>query len=308
MSELEPALETIVHQMAAEGVPALHSLSVAGAREAYDSFTREHGPDVPGSETKEMKIQGPAGPIPLHVFKPDAAETAPVLLWFHGGGWALGSAESYAPFYRYLADQLGCVVVGVGYRRAPEHQFPTGLAECYRAVSWVSSHSRTVFGNGTVLIGGDSAGGNLAAATALLARDRGTPEIDYQVLVYPVTKFTFRERTYDRPPYLLSQDDVDRFWDLYLETELLGKHPYAAPLSARDLAGVPPASVVTCGFDPLREEGEAYADQLATAGVSVQHHHYPQMAHGYLPLLADPAVPTAEETIATLADDIAKFK
>jgi len=293
--------------MAAEGTPELNSLSIPGARETFDGFVLEHGPDICVSDTKELEIQSPYGPILLHVFKPDTVETAPILIWYHGGGWALGSVESYTPFYHYLADQLECVIVGVSYRRAPEHPFPIGLAECYRAISWVTSHARSVFGNGTVLIGGDSAGGNLAAATALLARDRGTPEIDYQILVYPLTEFTFQERSYDRPPYLLSQNDVDWFWELYLETELLGKHPYAAPLSARNLAGVPPASIVTCGFDPLHEEGKAYADRLVTAGVSVQHHHFPQMAHGYLPLLKDPAVPTAQETIATLADDINMF-
>jgi len=207
-----------------------------------------------------------------------------VLVYLHGGGWVLCSIETHDPTCRELANGAGCVVVSVGYRLAPEHRFPAPAEDCYAALEWVARNTASLGGDpARIALGGDSAGGNLTAAVTLMARDRGGPRLVHQLLVYPVLDHAFDTDSYreNADGLLLTRDMMRSFWASYLAREEDGRHPYASPLRASDLAGLPPAHVITAEYDPLRDEGEAYARRLAAAGVPCVQRRYDGMIHGF---------------------------
>jgi Esterase/lipase len=225
------------------------------------------------------------------VYVPEREGPYPTLVYYHGGGWVIGDLDSHDETCRVLASEADCLVVSVDYRRSPEHKFPTPLEDCYTAFEWVFENAESMqIDTDSVLIGGDSAGGNLAAAVALLARDNEGPEIARQVLIYPVTDYGFDTPSYEEngDGGLLSRADMEWFWDHYLRDEIDGKNPYASPLQARRLEGLPPTIVITCGLDPLRDEGATYAKRLEEAGVPVTYHNYEDCIHGIAQFLADP--------------------
>jgi acetyl esterase len=250
---------------------------------------RKHFPvqQQPIARSEDRTVPGPDGEIPVRVYTPDAATGAsgplPILVYYHGGGWVIGSIETHDNTCRALANLTPCIVVSVEYRLAPEFRFPAGLEDCYAATKWVAEHGAELGGDPTRLaVGGDSAGGNLAAAVSLAARDRGGPNIAYQLLIYPVT-----DSTNDTPShremgtgYGLTQDGMVYFWELYVSEPADATNPLAAVLHA-DLHGLPPAMVITAEFDPLRDEGDAYAEKLKAAGVQVEHVAYPGQIHGF---------------------------
>ena len=233
---------------------------------------------------KDLEIPGPAGRIPARVYRPTPQGELPVLVYFHGGGWAICSLETHDTTCRELANGAGCAVVSVDYRLAPEHRFPAAAEDCFAATGWVAKNVAAIGGDASrIAIGGDSAGGNLCAVVALLARDRGGPRLCHQLMIYPVTEYAF-----DTPSYrenaegpLLTREAMRAFWKLYLAREEDGRNPYASPLRAADLAGLPPAHVITAEYDPLRDEGEAYARRLEAAGVPVVVRRYDGMVHGF---------------------------
>jgi acetyl esterase len=218
------------------------------------------------------------------VYQPEGDAPLPVLVFFHGGGWVIGDVESYDATCRQLANTSGCVLVSVEYRRAPEHKYPAAADDAYAATVYVAAHADEFGGDASRLaVGGDSAGGNLAAVVAQMARDRGGPAIAFQLMVYPVTDYSFETASYSENAegYLLTTEAMRWFWGHYLSTADDGKQPYASPLRAADLRNLPPAHIVTAEFDPLRDEGEAYAAALAKAGVKATFHRYDGMIHGF---------------------------
>jgi acetyl esterase len=208
-------------------------------------------------------------------------------VYFHGGGWVTGNVDAYDPTCRSLANAAGCVVVSVDYRLAPEHKFPAAPEDCYAAVQWVAASAAEFGGDPSRLaVGGDSAGGNLAAVVSHMARDRGGPPLAFQLLVYPVTDHHFGTVSYQQngDGYLLTRDSMVWFWNHYLEKEADGTSPLASPLRCTNLANLPPAFVITAEFDPLRDEGEAYGKCLTSAGVATTVKRYDGMIHGFFSL------------------------
>ena len=240
-------------------------------------------PPIPVAKVTDLTVPSPDGDIPIQVYAPDAAGPLPILVYYHGGGWVSGCIETHENACRALANQTPCVVVSVEYRRAPETKFPGPLEDCYAATTWVAEHGAELGGDPTRLaVGGDSAGGNLAAAVALLARERGGPKIGFQLLIYPVTDCNFETASYKDAAegYGLTQDSMRYFWEMYLASEADAANPLASVLRA-DLAGLPPAHVITAEYDPLRDEDDAYAEKLKAAGVTVEHVTYPGQIHGF---------------------------
>ena len=305
---IDPAAAGLLEQMAEAGAPPLNELPPAEARVAAEGFIALGGPGDDISETVDRTIPGPHGPIPVRIYRPhpkgsNARDTAlPCLLYFHGGGWVIGTPETTDAICSAVANRAECVVVSVDYRLAPEHKFPVPLDDCYAATQWVAANGAEIGVDGSrIAVGGDSAGGNLAAAVALRARDENGAALRMQLLVYPVTNHDFSTDSYaaNGVGYLLTTDMMRWFWDHYLATAEDGKNPLASPLKATDLSRLPPALVITAEFDPLRDEGEAYAVALTNAGVSVTHTRYSGMIHAFWQMLA------VFEAASTAADQAA---
>ena len=304
---LDPAAAALLQQMADAGMPPLNEMSPADARVAAEGFIALGGPGDDVAEVTNRTIPGPHGEIPIRIYRPNVegggADALPCLLYFHGGGWVLGTVDSTDAICRATANRAGCVVVSVEYRLSPEHKFPVPLDDCYTATTWIASNGTEIGVDGARLaVGGDSAGGNLAAAVSIRARDEAGPSLRMQLLVYPVTNHDFTTPSYteNADGYLLTQDMMRWFWDHYLAGPKDGKNPLASPLLAKDLSGLPPALVITAEFDPLRDEGEAYAAALTAAGVSVTKQRYPGMIHAFWQMLAVfEAASTAADQAAT---------
>jgi acetyl esterase len=229
-------------------------------------------------------VPGPAGQIPVRIYTPPGRGPFGVLVFFHGGGFVLCDLDTHDPTCRALCRAAGCVVVSVDYRLAPEHKFPAGPEDCYAATVWAAGAAAELGGDGArIAIAGDSAGGNLTAVVALMARDRGAPRLRHQLMIYPVTDCAFDTASYreNGQDYGLSTASMRWFWNHYLASERDASHPYASPLRAEDLRGLPPATVITAEFDPLRDEGEAYAARLRQAGVPTELQRYPGVIHGF---------------------------
>jgi len=279
----------LLQQMGAAPMPPYWSLSPEGARQLTKGMFPTADEPEPVGSVMDMFITDEG--IPVRVYVPEAEGPYPTLVYFHGGGWVIGDLDLYDSTCRALVNAADCMVVSVGYRLAPEHQFPIPLEDCYAAVEWVFDTAEPMqVDTDNVAVGGDSAGGNLTAAVAQMARDRDGPSFAHQLLIYPVINYNFDTPSYEENAegYLLTKTDMEWFWDLYLRDEIDGQHPYASPIKANDLGGLPPATVLTCGFDPLRDEGAAYADRLDEAGVEVNHIHYDDAIHGIANLLIEP--------------------
>lgn len=284
---LHPQAKAFLDQLAAAGGPPLNALPVAEARKALGGlFTPEQKEAIHAVE--DRKIPGPEGQrIPVRIYTPSSQGGLPVLVFFHGGGFVLGDLESHDANCRELANKAGCIVVAVDYRLAPEHKFPAAPEDCYAATKWAVLNAAAFGGDPSrIAVGGDSAGGNLAAAVAQMAADRGAPTLTYQLLVYPVTDAASNTPSYreNADGYLLTHDLMQWFWKQYLATDEDGKNAYASPLQARELRRVAPAYVITAEFDPLRDEGEAYAARLKDAGVPVEAKRYAGAIHGFFSL------------------------
>lgn len=246
-----------------------------------------NGPAEPVQKVEDRGIPGPGGTIPVRIYTPRGEGPFPILVYFHGGGWVLSNLETHDALCRKLTNRAGCIVVSVDYRLAPEHKFPAAVEDSYAATSWVAEHAGELHGDPTRLaVGGDSAGGNLSAVTTLLAREQGGPSIRFQFLIYPATDHfagSMQRQSFieNGEGYFLTREGMKRFLDYYLPSPEHGTDPRFAPLQARDLSGLPPALVVTAEYDPLRDEGEAYAERLREAGVPVTLKRYDGMIHGF---------------------------
>ncbi|WP_137284208.1 alpha/beta hydrolase [Halorussus salinisoli] len=314
-TELDREVVEIIEEIEAAGVPEWSAMSVESARRIEDEvFSGDDPPEV--EFVRDLAIPGPESEIPIRVYRDadlgESADTAtdsddaPVLVYYHGGGWVLGTLDSIDGVCRRLVRRGECVVVSVDYRLAPEHPFPAAVDDAFAALRWVAENADAFCGDPDRLaVGGTSAGGNLAAVTALRAREvESAPDLARQFLLYPITDYAFDTDSYaengDGP--LLTESDMQWFWDSYLRSEVDGANPYASPLRAPDLSGLPPATVVTCGFDPLRDEGVAYAGRLESAGVEVRHDHHPDQPHGFLS--TSESVSAADEALDELGSEL----
>jgi acetyl esterase len=260
-------------------------LSVAKARAQYEARIPLMAPAAKIGSVSECSIAGPGGALALRIYRPQGDGAFPLLVFFHGSGFVLCSLDTHDGMCRNLCAGAQCIVVSVDYRLAPEHKFPAGLDDCVSATRWVADHAHELSGDATrIAIGGDSAGGNLAAAAALRLRDEGGPPLCGQLLIYPVTDYhTPGTTSYEQNAegYGLTRDTMVWFWDHYLNEPSEAANPLASPLRARDLSGLPPALVVTAEYDPLRDEGEFYAARLREAGTRAITSRWDGMNHGF---------------------------
>jgi acetyl esterase len=283
---VHPQARQILDSRAAAGVPPTDELTPEQLRAGLEAAVAALSPGPAVESVRDIVIQGQEGGIPARVYQP-VADPPGVVVYYHGGGWVIGSINSWDAVCRTLAVASGCTLVSVDYRLAPEHQFPAAADDAYEALSWVASPTGIADGR-PLVVAGDSAGGNLAAVTALRARDVGGPSIALQVLVYPKTDCDL-----DRPSYheyngtefILNRRDAVWYWDQYAPDPASRANPYASPLRAQSAEGLPPAYIVTAGHDPLRDEGIAYADRLRAARVPVEHRHFESQIHGFFSLL-----------------------
>jgi acetyl esterase len=288
---VHPQVKPLIDAMAAAGGPALHEMEPAAARQMFEAM-RVAPPEPPElASVTDRVLPSPEGhDIPIRVYLPNGVERPGVCMYFHGGGWVIGSIESHDPQCREIAARSGCAVVSVEYRLAPETPFPGPLDDCMAATEWIAENGRALGIDGSKLaVAGDSAGGNLAAAVTLLARERGGPAIAAQILVYPATDHGYGTQSSidNAEGYFLTMDAMNWFTGHYLAGDLsLVTNPLASPLRADDHADLPPALVITAEFDPLRDEGEAYADLLQQAGVPTEVHRYDGQIHGFLGMYA----------------------
>jgi acetyl esterase len=281
---LDPQLQAMRDQRERDNVPPLYAMSLAEARAAdLASIRASGGEPEPVHEVVNLTIPGPGGELPLRLYRPASGRPLPALLYFFGGGWVLGTIDTADGVSRSLANSSGALVAVVGYRLAPEHPFPAAIDDCYATVRWVAEHAAEIGADPARLaVGGDSAGGNLAAAVALRARADG-PALAGQILVYPNTDQLADDESMRAAddPFLFNRHSVAWYRQHYLADPADAANPLASPLRAKNLAGLPPALVITAEYDPLRDQGEAYARRLAEAGVPVELSRYPGMAHGF---------------------------
>lgn len=269
------------------GYPPLEKMPLSEARAQFAlSMQVLGGWPQPIGEIVDRTIPGPAGRIPIRIFRPEHASSRPrgILVYFHGGGWTIGDVESYDKPCRYLAAKSGCIVVSVGYRLAPETRFPGAIEDCVAAFRWVSEQAASLGGRpDCVAIGGDSAGANLATVCSLLLRDGGGPLPAFQLLIYPAVDMVEQRHSYDScgKDFLLTTGMMTWFRDNYLHDSHDIHDWRASPLRAPSLAGLPPAFLCTAGFDPLRDEGKAYADRLHAEGVPTVYRNFESLIHGF---------------------------
>lgn len=282
---LDPQVQAMRAQRVKENIPPLYTLSVEQARQAdLASIRAGAGSPEPVAQIIDRPIPGPAGDLPIRLYRPEGDGLFPTLIYFFGGGWTLGTIDTSDGICRSLTNAVPCMVISVGYRLAPEHKFPAAVQDCYAATRWVATHAKEINADVSRLaVGGDSAGGNLAAAVTLLAREQGGPRLLYQLLVYPSTDYLSDTPSLQEnvDPYLFNKTSVAWYWDQYLATPEDGKHPLASPLQAKDLRELPPALVITAEYDPIRDQGEHYAERLKQAGVCVELTRYEGMIHGF---------------------------
>ena len=279
---VHPQAQQVLDGKAASGAPPLWELSPADGRAMVEAGNAmiPAGPDV--ESVRDIVIPSQSGGLPARVYSPSPSAPG-VVLYFHGGGWVVGTLDGWDASVRSLAVASGCDVVSVDYRLAPEHVFPAAADDAYDALVWAASPAGLAAGR-PLVVAGDSAGGNLAAVSALRARDFGGPQVALQVLVYPVVDCDLDRRSYheyDGDELILNRRDMAWFWDHYAPDPAARVNPYASPLRAPSLSGLPPAYVVTAEHDPLRDEGFAYADRLRAARVPVDHRHFGSQIHAF---------------------------
>jgi len=303
---LDPQAAAVLDAVEAVPVPPTYALSVESARERLAEFFGDQTA-APVAAVEDFSIPGPDEAIDVRLYLPERTEP-PLVVFYHGGGWVLGGLDSYDPLCRALTNAGEFAVLSVDYRLAPEHPFPAGFEDAYAAADWAATHAgRLNCDPDRLAVAGDSAGGNLAAAVTIAARDRNGPSLDAQGLIYPGVAapgiHTFESQSENAEGYFLEWDSVTWFYERYLADAADRRNVYAAPLLARDLSDLPPATILTAGFDPLRDEGEAYADRLAEAGVEVGHEAFPGMIHGFVNMLDD--LDRASDGVAAVADGLA---
>ena len=301
---LDPEMRAFLDAQAALGARPVYEVPVADSRRlAEERAPLQFGAVEEIEAVRDVRVPGPAGPIGTRLYTPASPTPLPVLVYFHGGGWVMGSLDTHDGLCRSLANRTPCVVASVDYRMAPEHRFPAAADDAWAVTTWAAEHAHEIGGRADRLaVGGDSAGGNLAAVAALRARRQKAPVLCLQLLIYPVLDHDFTRASYERNAdgYGLSREAMRWYWDQYVPEAAQRDHPDASPLRAPDLRGVAPAAVWTCEFDPLLDEGDAYARRLAEAGVPTQRRRYDGLIHGAV------RMPSITERAWEMIDDSAR--
>lgn len=308
---LDPQIQSILELMAQSGAPSLASGTVEQARAQFRFMTvdmRDAANLASVASTEDIEIPSPAGDVAARVYRPEATGSVPTVVFFHGGGFVIGDVETHDDHARRICHDVEAVVVSVDYRLAPEHRFPAGFDDCVAATKWVASNIDALGGDAARLaVAGDSAGGNLAAAVAVAARDAGIA-LAAQLLIYPVVDFhpdaAHPSRAENAEGYFLTAADMEFFRAQYL-TEEMATDFRASVLHADDVAGVAPAVIGVAEYDPLRDEGEAYAKKLSDAGVEVLLHRFDGMVHGFYGM--GPHSPGAAAAVQALNADFRRL-
>ena len=260
-------------------------------------------------KVEDRSIEGPESLLPIRIYTPSEEKSLPIVVFFHGGGFVYGDLDTHDAVCRALANTSNHIVVAVDYRLAPEHPFPAAPNDCYAAAKWVYEHAEEFNGDANRLsLAGDSAGGNLATVVSLMAKEKGGLEIAKQVLIYPTTdiKGDSKYASYEEngEGYFLTKESMGLFGRAYIQEESLRHHPYAVPMLAEDVSGLPPTLIITAEFDPLRDEGEAYGEKLKQAGVEVEVYREDGLIHGFFNLFS---IMKSEEDIYYIYKYIAEF-
>ncbi len=284
---LDAQVQDFLSRLAAVNLPSFQEQTVAQLRAQMDMSTHFLGELPRVAHVEDRKIPAPGGMLRIRIITPQAAGASPlpVVVYFHGGGWVLGNIESHEGICRSVANAGGVIVVTVAYRLAPEHRFPAAAEDAYAATLWAAEHAAEFGGDPRrTAVAGDSAGGNLAAVACLMARDRGRPRVDFQVLLYPITDYNLNNKSYidNADGFFLTRSEMTWYWEHYVEQAEDRLHPHASPSRAADLSRLPPALVITADFDVLRDEGEEYARRLQAAGVAAKLSRYDGMIHGFI--------------------------
>ncbi|HXY24151.1 MAG TPA: alpha/beta hydrolase [Candidatus Acidoferrum sp.] len=285
----DPQVKTILDKMAAAGVA--RPTTVADVRKAYLFYPKLSGTPEQVFRIEDRQIPGPGGNIPLRVYTPSSTSGLPVLVFFHGGGFVAGSLDSHDAPLRSVANRCACIVVSVAYRLAPENKYPAAPEDAYSATKWVAEHGGDIGGDPRrIAVGGDGAGGNLAAVVTLMARERGTPNLVFQLLIYPSLDFsTVRPSWWEETDAPTISREAKRDISIaYLPITVNLRDPFIAPIHAKDLKNLPPALLITYeGDNPMRPEGEEYAERLKQDGVAVKVSVYPKVLHGFFLMAGD---------------------
>lgn len=299
-----PTIQPFLDALAQAPVPPIEEQPLDQVRaDAIRFIEAGAGEKQQVADVADRVIPGPAGDIPVRVYRPSAETELPVVAYLHGGGWVIMGIETHDWICRRLANAAGAVVVSVEYRLAPEHPFPAPLDDCMAVTRWLAEHADELGADATRLaIAGDSAGGNLAAAVTLASRADDGPHLLAEVLVYPATDAACATPSFvqNADGYLLTASSMRWFWDQYLGPDGHSDDGYASVLRHPDLAGLPPTLVITAEHDPLRDEGEAFAEHLGEAGVDVTLHRYDGMVHGFLGM--DALTPEADDAMTEIGE------
>jgi acetyl esterase len=282
-----PQVRTFLDLVNAAGGPPMRDIGPEQAREMFNAMYVLFAPGEDVGSVEDLVVPAEHGGVPARLYRPEGPGPHAALIWLHGGGWVIGDLDTSDATARALCNRSGAAVISLDYRLAPEARFPAAADDCLAAVRWVDEHASDLgIDAGRMAIGGDSAGGNLSAVTALRLRDEGGPALRFQLLVYPVTDCTASQPSYEENAdgYLLTRDTMLWFIDCYV-ADGDQKHPHVSPLHAEDVSGLPPALVITAELDPLRDEGEAYAARLRDAGVTTELVRYDGEIHGFFAML-----------------------
>jgi acetyl esterase len=303
-----PQVQAIRDRLDAASIPNLYTLPIEEAR-AQDlrGTLSTGGKPEPVDVVRDFAIPGEAGDLAARIYRPASAEPLPALVYFYGGGWSLGTLDTSDAILRMISNRAGCACVAVSYRLAPENKFPAAVNDCYAGAAWIASHAAELgLDPARLAVGGDSSGGNLAAAVTLKAKAAGGPAFVHQLLVYPNTDAAADTESMRDvvDEHFFNKNAIAWYWGMYLATPEDGKNPLASPLLAADLSGLPPATVLTAELDPLRDESELYAKKLADAGVPAEIIRYDGMIHGFFTMVG--ILDAAREAIDTAADRLSR--
>jgi len=302
---LDPQAKIILEEDAARNLPGYNELPPPAARKQMLDLAPPVDPTLMVEHVVDQKINDPGGKIPIRLYYPKGDSPFPVVVYFHGGGWVIGNLDTHHAFCHALSKSSGCLVVAVDYRLAPEYRYPAAVEDAYAATCWVAENAEAIQAdNRRIAVLGDSAGGTQATVVAMKARDHGKPHITLQVLVYPITDYNFDTPSYlkNADGYMLTRDLMIWFWKQYLENKEGADDPYISPLRADNLSHLPETLILTAEYDPLCDEGEAYARRLQEAGVKVKLTRYDGVIHGFIRMTSrlDKARQALDEVAGTL--------
>lgn len=306
---LDPLVQAFLDQLNAQPSPPMWQLTPVQAREMFVAMMTLVGPkDVPIGKTENLAIPGPAGEIAARMYTPVAAgsDAQPTLIFFHGGGWVIGDLETHDGLCRMFANEGVLKVIAVDYRRAPEHPFPAAVEDAFAAASWVEKNAAKLgVDPNRIAVGGDSAGGGLAASVAQMAKSAGAPHLGFQLLMFPVTHIGAQTSSLHdfAKGYFLETETLEWFYRNYVPKAEDRADPRCSPLLAEDVSNLPSAYVMLAGFDPLHDEGLAYAQKLRRAGVAVTVADFPDLVHDFIYMQA--VLPQAQAAVASAAKAVA---